>query len=1072
MMDLQQRFLVHRNKDKGKQPIGAQAMEIKMRDSVLPTSTSKVRRRPILQLTLSMLVLLIGPLQLSAQEVSFSRDVLPILSDRCFHCHGPDESTREADLRLDLEEEAKDSVIVAGDVEGSELWLRAGAEDADMPPADSHRKPLSIIEREIIRKWIEGGAKWGKHWAFEKVERPKLPAQMVKANKDIHPIDAFIGARLKEEGLEFSPKTDPTTLLRRLSLDLTGTIPKPEQLRAFADKPTDEAYKAELKRIFDSPHYAERMAIWWLDAARYSDSDGYQVDATRSNWPWRDWVIQQFQKNRRFDEFTLEQFAGDLLSDATEEQKMATCFHRNHMTNGEGGRDPEHSRVDYVIDRVNTTGTVWLGLTLGCVQCHSHKFDPISHSDYYSFSAFFNSIDEDGRAGEDAKPHLAYTSTMVKERVDAAQEYLNACREKEKISKAEVDKRFASWLEDFRDQASRDYSAWFIPRPTVSSTNGTEFTVEDDSTVQTMGPKPFHDDYRISFSLPQSVNRVTGWKLEILPHESHVDGRFSRDGNGEFTLTSVRVLARRKRSPAETQLELVLAKADLNNGSGPKRTFEEIYNGIDNTLNDDSRNGWTTDGEEKISPHTGVFELEHPWQVEPGDEFVILLRHGATHGKASIGRFRISLSHERGDTVRRVDGYSPIEALFKLKASEKVPAEIRGQLRSQFFMDQMVHQKIRDRVAEAQHQLDTFKGQQKPQNVMVLSEREEPRTTHILERGVWDAKGEVVQRGVIPSVLDWPADKVQTRMELAKWILDRDNPLTSRVIVNHLWQIMLGDGLVRTPGDFGLQGERPTHPELLDWLAVEFIENDWDVQHVLRLIATSQTYQQSSVTSAELLERDPKNRLLARASRFRLPAWMLRDNALAVSGLLNPAVGGPPVYPHQPPGVWSEITMGRHLYRKSVGPELYRRTVYSFWRRASAPAFLFDSAQRRVCEVGVRRTNTPLQALTLMNDLTILESSRALADSIIVGGKIKTDAGLNELALRILSRNLEDQELESLSLVVEKAHAYFHEHPEDAMRYVQVGQRTEPKPEQAVEVATWMTLSNLMLNLDEAINRE
>jgi len=1010
----------------------------------------------------------------AAEDVSFSRDVLPVLSDRCFHCHGPDESHREAELRLDLESTAKEdrggyAAVVPGDLELSELWQRIASDDKDlvMPPIDSHRTPISASEREAIRRWILDGAKWGKHWSFEPPVKPEL------VEEGEHPVDALVRRKLDAEGLTLSPRAAPHTQLRRLSFALTGMSPPVEETRAFIEEPTEEAWAAAIERMLTSPHHAERMAMWWLDAARYSDSDGFQQDATRENWPWRDWVIAAFQKNMPFDQFTIEQFAGDLLQEATEEQILATCFHRNHMTNGEGGRDPEESRIDYVIDRVNTTGTVWLGLTLGCCQCHSHKFDPVTQHDYYSLSALFNSIDEDGRAGKNAKPYLNYQSPHLDKPIADLEKFVARCTTEEKAEAAAAEERFKTWLNQQLGQAGDDYTTWRSPQPlSVVSAEGTTFNVSSDGVIQTSGPDLKHDDYRIEIPVPPEMSQVSGWKVEIFPHESHKNGMFTRYGTGDFILTNVKVLAKRAGSPTEEDLEIAGAVADYEASKKRESKWDLRYSHINETLNDDARDGWTTEGAETVEPHVGVYELKTPFEARPGDRLVFVLLQRSTLGHANIGRFRISLASERGETVRRADGTSPIQELRTAEVSsvDEISPDLLKRLRAQYLLGDGKYQAVRERLEQANRQLKSLRGQAKPRAVMVLKEREEPRETHLLVRGVWDAKGDVVQAGAIPSVLKWPDGTLNNRLDFARWLVDRDNPLTSRVVVNHLWQIMFGAGLVRTPDDFGLQGQLPTHPDLLDWLAVELIENDWDLRHILRLIATSETFRQRSVASADLRERDPDNRLLARAPRYRLPAWMLRDNALRVSGLLNPTVGGPPVYPYQPLGVWSEITMGRFKYEPSLGPDQYRRTVYSFWRRSSAPTFLFDSAQRRVCEVRINRTNTPLQALTLMNDETMLEASRGLADLIDLSDEFSE--GANLLGERILGRDWSTEEVAELQSVYDRALDHFSNNPNAAQTFTVVGQRPEVSLEQAPTIAAWMTLASLVLNLDEAIASE
>ncbi|MEM8669168.1 MAG: PSD1 and planctomycete cytochrome C domain-containing protein [Planctomycetota bacterium] len=985
----------------------------------------------------------------SSDTVSFSRDVLPVLSDRCFHCHGPDENDRAADLRLDLEEAAKEDLggyaaIVGGNLEESEIWQRIITEDEDlqMPPTDSHRKPLTKSEREAIRRWILDGAPWGKHWAFEKPVRPAVP------DRAKHPIDAFIRDKLAEQDIEPSPPADHHTQLRRLSFDLTGLPPLAHELDQ-----TD--WQAAVDRKLSSPHHGERLAMWWLDAARYSDTDGYQQDSNRTNWPWRDWVIESFNHNMPFDQFTIEQFAGDLLPDATQEQILATCFHRNHMTNGEGGRLAEESRIDYVIDRVNTTGTVWLGLTLGCVQCHDHKFDPISQKDYYSLFAFFNSIEETGAAGTKAKPYLSYQSPHAAGAVTEAENYVRLCEPLEKKAKADAEQRFNAWLANAKETIDPQYKAWKRWSPTsVKSAEGTQFEMENDGTIQTSGPYPRQDDYRIQLSLPDTLKRITGWKLEVLPHASHTDGKLSRGKNGEFILTNVKLLVRRDGASQVHDVEMRGAIADFEKPA----KFRE-YGKVKDTLDDDPRNGWTTETGDGQTPHTAVFELKSPLSVLPGDEWTVVLLQRSTNGDSNIGRFRISATDQRGETVRKLDA-APFEELAQARS---VSEQLRGRLLNQFLLDDVLYQKAKLRIENARRQLADLKKAAGKLNVQVLAERKEPRDSHVLVRGEWDAKGDIVQPGMPPAVLPMPAEQTGTRLDLARWIVSPENPLTARVIVNHLWQMMFGAGLVRTPDDFGLQGEFPTHPELLDWLAVELMEHDWNLRHILRLIATSETYRQSSHVNPELLNQDPENRLLARAPRFRLPAWMIRDSALQSAGLLNRSIGGPPVNPWQPDGVWREIFMGRFTYRPSVGAAQYRRTLYAFWRRSSAPTFLFDSAQRRVCEVGIRRTNTPLHALTLLNDTTMLESARVLAES--------TDQ-FDDTAMRILSRHLRPDELTVLQNEYKKAIAYYRSQREEAIELLTVGQQGPPPQDRAADLAARMIVASMMLNLDEAITHE
>lgn len=1004
----------------------------------------------------------------AADEVRFSRDVLPILADRCFHCHGPDETHREAELRLDQRESAtadRDgyTVIQPGHAAKSELIKRITAtEDSGllMPPPESHRKPLTAEEIATLKKWIDAGAQWGKHWAFEKPERPSLPLP------NEHPIDAFVRHRLQQDGLDFSPAAARHTLIRRLSFDITGLPPTPAEVDDFLEDDSPDAVAAVVDRLLKSPHYGERMAMWWLDAARYSDTDGYQQDATRTNWPWRDWVVESFNKNQPFDEFTMEQFAGDLLPDATPEQILATCFHRNHMTNGEGGRDPEESRIDYVRDRVNTVGTVWLGLTLECCQCHSHKFDPITQRDYYSLSAFFNSIDEDGRAGKGAKPYLKYQSPFAKRAIEEAQNVVEIRKPLEAAARKQAEAEFSPWLKARWREVQQGFQPWHTLQNTeLESVEGTRLSQESDGIVQASGPNPRQDDYRLTAS--SDLRRITGWQLEVFPHASHTGGKLSRGQTGEFVLTDVKLQRRKRGSSQLEDIEIATAVADVE-----KTAKGRDYGRVKDTLDDDPRNGWTTEGHDATQPHRAVFALAEPLELADDEELIFVLLHRSTRGDANIGRFRISVTDQTGDAVRSLKPM-PLEELASSKANalSQIDAKLRGRLFEQFLVDHAEYQRAKTALDLANQQLSEVKRAAGQLDVMVLKERKDPRKTHILVRGVWDKKGGEVQPDAPQAVLNWPAEKLQTRLDLARWIVSPENPLTARVVVNQLWQMFFGAGLVRTPEDFGLQGERPTHPDLLDWLAVELVEHDWDLQHIIRLIATSRTYQQQSRVSPQLRERDPENRLLSRASRFRLSSWMIRDASLQSSGLLNPAIGGPPVMPYQPPGVWNEIFMGRFQYQPSQGAAQYRRTLYAFWRRSSAPTFLFDSAQRRVCEVRPRRTNTPLHALTLLNNTTTLEASRELAQTVIEQ-KATPEERFQLLYQSVLSRSPNQREVAVMARELDRALKHYEKHPQDAKKLWDIGQFISNHAPPSSEGAAWMVLASLVYNLDEAITRE
>jgi hypothetical protein len=1065
----------------------------------------------------------------AAEAPSFNRDVLPILSDNCFACHGPDAKQAKGGLRLDLRDSATkpaksgETAIIPGKPSASALVKRIEAKDADklMPPAESHKK-LSSAQKDVLKRWIAAGAKYEAHWAFVPPVKAALPGVQPSVssvqskpgrsgpsrNTDplnteySHPIDRFVLARLAQEKLTPSPEAAPHTLIRRLSFDLTGLPPTPAEVDAFVREYSQignrqSAITNLVSRLLASPHFGERMAMWWLDAARYSDTDGYQADATRSNWPWRDWVVAAFNANMKFDQFTREQFAGDLLPNATPEQQLATCFHRNHMTNGEGGRDPEESRVDYVIDRVNTVGTVWLGLTLNCVQCHAHKYDPLPHADFYRLAAFFNSIDEDGKAGSAAKPYLSYQSPLAARAVAEAQALVDARKPAEAEARKAAEAPFADWLAAKAKDVAKGFSAWHPLRATeLESIEGSRLAQDTDGAVQASGPNPNHEDYRIIGLV--KLPRVTGLKLEVLPHASHTGGGLSRGKSGEFILTDIKVQVRRRGS---SQIRDILVTGAVADASADQKGARE-YGDIKGVLDDDPRNGWTTKGLDPKQPRTAVFALAEPLVLDADEELIFELRHRSTLGDANIGRFRVSVTDQAGAAVREV-GLAPMEEFAALVRSNQFsvisvqsegagspkPAQptaaplntehwslntspkLRARLFDQFLADHAPYQVEKSALDRANRQLSEVKAAAGKLNVMVLAERKEPRATHILLRGVWDKPGEKVERGVPAAIAPWPAGADKSRLGLANWLTSRDNPLTARVVVNNLWAMLFGNGLVRTPEDFGLQGERPTHPELLDWLAVEFMESGWDVKHLLKLMATSATYRQSSAVSPALLARDPENRLLARAPRFRLPAWMLRDGALRSSGLMNAALGGPPVRPHQPEGVWEEIFMGRFKYEPSEGAAQHRRSLYAFWRRSIAPTFLFDSAQRRVCEVRTPRTNTPLQALTLLNDETFLEASRALAAEVLRAGT-KPEDRLAEIYRRILARPPSSKEADVLQREFDRALALYRAKPDEAAKLLDGAQFKADAKHNASELAAHTVIASLVFNLDEAITHE
>ena len=1032
------------------------------------------------------------PVLSAAPSISFSKEVLPILAENCFQCHGPDDNTREADLRLDLFEDAirpRDGyqVITPGNVNQSELINRILSDDDSikMPPPN-FEKHLSKQDIAILQNWIANGAQFEQHWSFKQVVKPELPHVSRKTLRwQRNEIDTFVGHKLESQRITPSREAVATTLARRLSLDITGLPPSPESVQEFVanydpENLEDTAYTDYVNALLESPHYGERMAMFWLDAARYSDTDGYQSDSTRSNWPWKDWVINAFNSNMPFDQFTIEQFAGDLLPEATAEQKLATCFHRNHMANGEGGRHPEESRIEYVIDRVNTTGTVWLGVTLGCCQCHSHKYDPISHQSYYEMFSFFNSIDEDGKAGGGAKPFLSYKPTTVEPHIATTQKLVNDRLQAERTEYILAEQRFNEWLDLTIANLNDDYQAWRVFTPTsMSSAFGTKLTVVEDGLISTNDKNPHHEDFQLTGKT--GLSRVTGIRIEVPPAEQNTNGAFSRSESGHFILTDVKLRVVSTATSTVRDIKFAQAIADHQADRGK-------YNGyglVAHILDDDPRNGWASFDSDMKTPRIAVLALEKPLVLTPEESIYLELQQRSLQGSHNLGAFRISLTDRAGKTVRSLDK-APLQKLAESMdtSQDKIDAGLRNELLQQFLIDDVAYQRVKQPLTQAQAQLSEFKSAAGDKRVMVLSERPEARKSHVLLRGVWDAQGEEVGTGVPPVLGTLPKDAPSNRLGLAQWLVNRENPLTARVTTNHLWRLIMGKGLVRTAEDFGVQGELPTHPQLLDWLAADLMENNWDLKGLIRKIVASATYRQSSELGEDkrnLLEQDPENRLLARAERYRMPAWMIRDSALVASQLLDTSIGGPPVRPYQPIGVWADITMGRFKYSPSQGNAQFRRTVYAFWRRSAAPAFLFDNAKRRVCQVKTPITNTPLQALTLMNDLTYLEASRVLAQNAITCS-VLIEEQIKFIYQHLLSRNPNAEEFKIVQIQLKELETFYRSHPEQAKRYLRHGQpETIPefasgsfpdRQQEAPRLAALSSITSMIMNLDETITRE
>lgn len=1025
----------------------------------------------------------------AADPPSFSRDILPILSDNCFACHGPDAKSREADLRLDQPESAlrtEKPVIVPGKSGESELIKRVLTNDAEtvMPPAKSGRK-LTAAQKELLKAWIDSGAKWGKHWAFEPITRPAVPTVKSQIR---NPIDAFIRARLEREGLSPSPEAAKHTLIRRVTLDLTGLPPSLEEVDAFLADPSPDAYEKVVDRLLKSPRFGERMVWEWLDAARYADTNGYQGDPTRTMYFWRDWVIDSLNNNMPFDQFSIEQLAGDQLPNPTQQQLIATGFHRNHMINGEGGRIAEESRVDYVQDRVETTGTVWMGLTLNCCRCHDHKFDSIAQKEYYQLSAFFNSIDESGAndAGGLANPVITFAGPDQQKKLDE----LRAAETAANKSRDELDRKLrgsqAEWEKSLVASGSAAEPQWsMLDFDSLKSEAGATLKKLDDQSVLAGGDNPAKDSFELS--LKTKLSGVTGIQLEALPDDSLVNKGPGRADNGNFVLSELKLFVNDK------PVELSAIRADYEQASFPPA----------NAVDGRNDTGWAI-ASEFGKPHVALFEPRTPVAFAEGETTVrVRLEFQSVHVAHVLGRFRLSLTSSPVASLR------PIPAAVKeaLAVATDKRNDAQKKAVTEYFLNNEPSLLTARRVADDAKKSREGVERSLPRT-MVMRERPQPRDTFVLVRGAYDKYADKVSHG-LPAVLPQPTEAATNRLALARWLMSPEHPLTARVTVNRYWQTFFGTGLVKTTEDFGVQSEKPSHPELLDWLASEFAESRepladsrdpfllaqlqnprWNVKRLIRLIVTSATYRQSSeraevgMRNAErktsppnselrlpTLE-DPENRLLARGPRFRLPSWMIRDQALAISGLLVEKQGGPPVKGYQPPGIWEEATFGRIGYQQDSGEALYRRSLYQFWRRIVGPTIFFDVAARQTCQVKVARTNTPLHALVTLNDVTFVEAARALAQRVLLGPATDDASRLSEGFRRCTSRAPKPNELAVLSRRLQTLREAFANDEAAAQKLIAVGDSKPSDKLKPTDLAAFTSLASLLLNLDETISKE
>jgi Protein of unknown function (DUF1549)/Protein of unknown function (DUF1553)/Planctomycete cytochrome C len=989
-----------------------------------------------------------------AQLVDFNDHVRPILARHCFKCHGPDEKARKARLRLDVANEARkpagsgERPIVPGRPDESELVRRIFAEEADerMPPPEA-KLPLAAGDREILKRWIAQGAKYEPHWAFRAPSRPAVPAARER-NWVRSPIDAFVLARLEEAGLEPSPEADRAVLLRRASLDLVGLPPAPEEIDAFLADTRPDAYERQVDRLLASPRYGERWARRWLDLARYADTNGYEKDRQRSIWPYRDWVIRAFNLDLPFDRFTIEQLAGDMLAGASQSLKVATGFHRNTMLNEEGGIDPLEFRFYAMTDRVATTATVWLGLTLGCAQCHTHKFDPLPQREYYQFMALLDNADEPelsvptagvARRRRELEARIAALEADLPNQfpIEGSAQGMDPAAQA-KARHEQLERRFSEWL----SRAGAEATRWTLLEPVQANANLPHLVIEPDGSILASGDQTKRDVYTVRFRAGQ--RKIAALRLETLCDASLPSGgpgRVYYEGEpGNFFLSELRVRA------AGSAVALVEARS-----SNPKDR-----KGAAAAIDGDPQTGWTRGGRPGSEPRA-VFRLATP--LEEAGELEVELLFERYHA-AGLGRFRISATsdpHPSDPSERPVE----VEALLRKDAAARKPGELDRLQR--FFLA------IAPELAKARMTIEQLQEQiPRDATTLVMKERppEDPRPTFVHKRGEFLQPAERAQPAVLSLLAPSGADAPRDRLGLARWLVSGENPLTARVTMNRQWAAFFGRGLVRTVEDFGYQGERPTHPELLDWLALELVKKAWSIKAMHRLIVTSAVYRQSSRMTPERRAKDPENRLFGGGPRVRLEAEVIRDSVLRASGLLAERLGGPSVFPPQPPGVTTEGAYGGLAWQVSPGPDRYRRGLYTFSKRTAPYATFstFDAPSGEICIARREVSNSPLQALALLNDTAFEEGAQALGHLMAAApGSVAQRAG--ELFRRCLTRRARPDELAMLVPFYQRQRERLTRNELDA------GKIAGPGEGSAIERAAWTLLARAILNLDEAVTK-
>jgi mono/diheme cytochrome c family protein len=995
------------------------------------------------------------PLLAADAPVDFARDIRPILAAHCAKCHGAEK--QESGLRLDTAAGLtaggnSGPGLVAGKSRQSLIVKAIRGDEEEVSKMPPEGPPLSAAEIALVARWIDEGARLpaeaatalarrtSDHWSFQPLADVEPPA--VKHTAWVrNAIDRFVLSRLEAAGLEPSAAAEPATLARRVSLDLIGLPPAVGDADALAADSNGDAYERLVDRLLASPHYGERWGRHWLDVARYADSNGYTIDSGRSIWKYRDWVIAALNRDLPFDAFAIEQLAGDMLPEARADQIIATGFHRNTLVNEEGGTDDEQFRVEAVVDRVSTTGSAFLGLTLGCARCHDHKYDPISQREFYELFAIFNNADE---------PTLPVPTDQQAKEVPA----LLAEIEQAEIRLKQVDDNAAGRQGEWeRRLAGKTTIQWTALDATAHSAGGARIARLDDNSLLVGGTIPLGDTYTVSAAAPPHA--ITAVMLETLPHESLPGKGPGLAEGGGFSLSEFAVSIETPGGPSQPVV-IASARADYAVKAGPPR------HAIDNK----PQTGWqATDAKALGVPRTAVFTLSAPIAPSDGAKLVCTLAHDEKRERLQIGRFRISVS---GADREVIDLPAPVRDALAI-APDKRSDEQKKLLREQYQRVDPERVPLAAQIAELKRRREQI--ERATTTTLVMRERSEPRATQVHLRGDFLRPGAAVQPDV-PDVLPplQPRGERADRLDFARWLVSRDNPLTARVTVNRVWQCYFGQGLVATENDFGLQGQRPTHPELLDWLARQFMESGWSVKALHRLIVTSATYRQSSRARGDLASADPYNRLLGRQTRLRLEAEAIRDAALTASGLLAREIGGPGVYPPQPEGVY-RFTQQKKFWGESRGADRYRRGMYTYlWRSSPYPLLkTFDAPDATVACTRRPRSNTPLQALTLANDRAFVEIAQGFAANILAE-PAADDASRVRLAFRrSLAREPSAEELSALSEYVVAERQRFAETPKDAAA---VAPAQRPAGCDAPTAAAWTMLARVLLNLDEFITRE